>query len=396
MLPLISLNINTETNISLNTYIINSINIFKYTPAELHKYVMDKCHANPLLSIEDHHRFPAHTYDCDNFMDEVTTHFNCTLPAGERRVMDAIIASLSPKGFLEAAPEDITAMTGASISQVRHLIGLLQAYESKGAGSAGAVDFIEFQLKAEGTYDEQLFSAFKDHLPDISSGNLNFLKVLGIEEEVFLDYMENRIKTCRLYPLDGEASMEIVPEGFIKLNGDILTISIDDYLAESITHEPIYLSKGDTIFSEKLKAYRDEYLELVSMLNARKICMLKILNTICDVQREYLTGRCDYLKPLDQTMLADFTNLSPATVSRLVSGKYISTPRGILPIQTLLSRRCYKGYSVSHVKHIIRNIENHQKLPDNKISMMLNELGIKISRRTVNKYKNQILEEAQN
>ncbi|MCD2138201.1 hypothetical protein [Salinicoccus halitifaciens] len=393
---MISLNINTEANISLNTYIINSINIFKYTPAELHKYVMDKCHANPLISIEDHHRFPNHIYNGDNFLEEVTTYFNCTLPAGELQVMDAIIASLSPKGFLEAAPEDIASMTGVPIRQVRHLIGLLQAYESKGAGSAGAVDFIEFQLKAEGSYNEQLFSAFKDHLPKVHSGDLNFLKALGIEEEVFLDYMENHIKTCRLYPLDGEASMEIVPEGFIRQDGDILTISIDDYLMDSITHEPIYLSEGDTDFSEKLKTFRDEYLELVSMLNARKICMLKILNIICDVQKEYLIGRCDYLKPLDQTMLAESADLSPATVSRLVSGKYISTPRGLLPIQSLLSRRCYKGYSVSHVKHIIRNIENYQKLPDNKISMMLNELGIKISRRTVNKYKNQMLEEAQN
>lgn len=393
---MISLNINTEASISLNTYIINSINIFKYTPTELHKYVMDKCHANPLISIEDHHRLPAHTYDGDGFLDEITTHFNCTLPSGERQVMDAIIASLSPKGFLDTAPQELASMTGASIKQVRHLIGLLQAYDSKGAGSAGAVDFIEFQLKAEGTYDEQLFSAFKNHLTDISSGDLSFLKALDIDEDMFFNYMEEHIKTCRLTPLDGEASIEIVPEGFIKLDGYTLTISIDDYLAESITHEPIYLSEGDTGFSEKLKSYRDEYLELVSMLNARKIYMLKILNIICDVQKEYLSGRCDYLKPLDQTMLAESTNLSPATVSRLVSGKYISTPRGMLPIQTLLSRRCYKGYSVSHVKHIIRNIEDHQKLPDNKISMMLNELGIKLSRRTVNKYKNQMLEKAQN
>lgn len=122
--------------------------------------------------------------------------------------------------------------------------------------------------------------------------------------------------------------------------------------------------------------------------------MLKILNVICEVQRDFLAGESNYLNSLDQTTLADQTALSPATISRLISKKYISTPRGILPIQSLLSKECCKGFSVSQVKFIIQNIESYEKLSDNKISTLLNDLGIKISRRTVNKYKNQILQES--
>src|SRR5699024_11807966 len=101
----------------------------------------------------------------------------------------------------------------------------------------------------------------------------------------------------------------------------------------------------------------------------RKIYMIKILNVICEVQRGYLTGEYDYLNSLDQTTLAELTELSPATISRLISSKYISTPQGVLPMQSLLSKECYKGFSVSQVKFVIRRIDRYDTLSDNEISL---------------------------
>ncbi|WP_052254852.1 hypothetical protein [Salinicoccus sp. YB14-2] len=387
---MISLNINTETNISLNNYIINSINIFKYTPGELHKYVMDKCNDNPLIYIKDDHPVPDQTSGGENILDDIITHFNCILSDGDKKIMDVIIASLSPKGFLESTPAEIASIANGTSSRAEALIEKLMSYDSKGIGSYDTMDFIKFQLKINHTYNEELFYAFKNHLEEISASNFGFLSELDITQGTLIDYMENCIKECRLSPLDGDESIDILPEGSIKLIEDRLQIHIDDYLAENLVYEPIYLSEGDTNFSEKMKAYQDEYSELVSMLNARKIYMLKILNVICEVQRGYLTGEYDYLNSLDQTTLAELTKLSPATISRLISSKYISTPQGVLPMQSLLSKECYKGFSVSQVKFVIRSIDRYDTLSDNEISLILSELGIKISRRTVNKYKNQI------
>lgn len=308
--------------------------------------------------------------------------------------MAVILGSLSPKGFLESSPEDIASITNVPVSTVHFLIESLKTYESKGIGSVDAMDFIKFQLTVTDTYDEKLFSAFKNNLNDIQSGSLKFLSELNINTDDFNDYVEDEIKKCSIYPLDGDEQIDILPEGSIWVNKDRLQIQIEDYLAEDIVFEPLYLSEGETDFSNQIKAYREEYSELVSMLKARKIYLLKILNVICDIQKGYLTGETDYLNSLDQSRLSDLTELSPATVSRLISNKYISTPRGILPIQNLLSKECCKGFSVSQVKYIIRNINDFDTLSDNKISLLLNDLGIKISRRTVNKYKHQILEKS--
>src|SRR5699024_11892433 len=108
---MISLNINTETNISLNNYIINSINIFKYTPGELHKYVMDKCNDNPLIYIKDDHPVPDQTSCGENILDDMITHFYCILLDGDKKIMDVIIASLSLKGFLIYSPVELASIT---------------------------------------------------------------------------------------------------------------------------------------------------------------------------------------------------------------------------------------------------------------------------------------------
>lgn len=391
---MISLDLNTRTNITLNHYIINSINLFKYTPGELRKYVIDKCSENPLVYIKDDHHLPGRhvTENHHDILAEVSAHFSLTLSGSDKKIMDVILGSLSPKGFLESTPAEIAGIANAPVSKVENLIGELKTYENKGIGSEGAMDFIAFQLKMNDTYDDRYFSAFKNHLDDIHDHNFKFLSGTGLDAGSFTEYIEKHIKACDIYPLSGDEAIDIVPEGFIRLSDGKFQIMLDDHLADDIVFEPLCLTEGETGFSKKIKAYQDEFTELVSMLKARKVYMLKILNVICDVQKDYLSGKTEYLNTLDQTMIAELTALSPATVSRLISGKYISTPRGTMPVQSLLSKECCKGFSVSQVKFVIRSIEGYEKLSDNRISLLLHDLGIKISRRTVNKYKNQILQ----
>ena len=378
----------------MNNYILNSISLFKYTPDALYKYISDKCNDNPFIYIKDDHQFAGRNAGNfrDDIIEEILSHFGTTLSESDKNIMDIILGSLSPKGFLEASPAKIAEMANTSASKVRCLIDELQAYENRGIGSADAIDFLAFQLKRDDKYDEEYFRAFKNHLSSIGNNDFKFLNGTDMDAEQFVAYIEDYIKACHIYPLAGEEVIDVIPEGSIKFSGGKLQIQIDDHLADDIIFEPLCLTEGETAFSQKIKAYHDEFTELVSMLRARKIYMLKILNVICDVQKDYLSGETDYLNALDQTMLAELTALSPATISRLLSDKYISTPRGILPFRGLLSKECCKGCSVSQVKFVIRNIEDFEKRSDNEISLLLRELGIKISRRTVNKYKNQILQ----
>lgn len=74
-----------------------------------------------------------------------------------------------------------------------------------------------------------------------------------------------------------------------------------------------------------------------------------------------------------------------------MTDKYISTPRGILPIRALLSKKVTGNISASFVRYMISHTENFRTISDSRIAEQLKQYDIHISRRTVNKYKNELL-----
>src|SRR5699024_6978986 len=161
-----------ELGISLNNFIYNSISVFKYDRRELNDYIINKCDENPLVYI-DEDKLPlsaisSRSEDSPGTLSELSTHFNCTLDDRRRETMQFILHSLSPSGFLEAHPKEVSSISGAPPGEVDELLELLKAYEDKGIGCTDVYDFLAFQLKNQGIYDTGLFSLFMSNLEDIN------------------------------------------------------------------------------------------------------------------------------------------------------------------------------------------------------------------------------------
>lgn len=387
-----------ELGISLNRYIYNSISVFKYNTHELNDYVHKKCADNPLIYI-DEDKIPLSVLayqqqdSSSNVFTDLFTHFSCTLNENEKFIMTHILYSLNSSGFLEAHPNDIALMTESSTEKVSALIERLKAYDNyKGIGCSNVFDFLEFQLKQQSIYDERLFPTFITHLENIKSRNFKFLDNIDIDERNFIDYIELITSSCALSPIVDNEAGYLEPDAIISVNANNdFNITINDYLSDSIVFEPLQLKSSDKDFIKKIEKYQQEYEELASILNARKMYLTSVLTIIVNKQRDYLLGKSEFLNPLDQTDLADITTLSPATISRLLANKFVTTPNGILPIKALLSKKCSANTSVSYAMHLIRNLSEFETMSDSKISRKLYDLGVTLSRRTVNKYKNQIL-----
>ncbi|KKK35017.1 hypothetical protein WN59_05100 [Salinicoccus sediminis] len=382
-----------ELGISLNNFIYNSISVFKYDRRELNDYITNKCDENPLVYI-DEDKLPlsaisSRSEDSPGILSELSTHFNCTLDDRRRETMQFILHSLSPSGFLEAHPKEVSSISGAPPGEVDELLELLKAYEDKGIGCTDVYDFLAFQLKNQGIYDEKLFNVFMSNLDSINRGNFDFLENNARHE--LLAYVQLITECCILSPIDGGESEYLEPDATISMDRNTFSISINDYLSDCITFEPFEVQPDDKDFKKKMEKYRQDYEELASILNARKMYLSSVLTIIANTQKSFLMGEADYLNPLDQNDLAKSTSLSPATISRLLANKFIATSKGTLPIKSLLSKKCCNGTSVSYAMHLIRNFSGFEKMSDSKISRKLGELGVNLSRRTVNKYKNEIL-----
>lgn len=93
-------------------------------------------------------------------------------------------------------------------------------------------------------------------------------------------------------------------------------------------------------------------------------------------------------------MIAEILEKHEATISRVTKDKYYSYQGKTYPFHSLLSKGDKKGNSISTIHQtIVKMIDSedkHKPISDDDISKRLKILGIHISRRTVQKYREQL------
>jgi RNA polymerase sigma-54 factor len=137
---------------------------------------------------------------------------------------------------------------------------------------------------------------------------------------------------------------------------------------------------------------------LIEALDLRSNTLLRVIRLVVAHQRDFFDYGPASLKPLPMTTIAEQLGVHVATVSRAVSGKWIQTPRGVLPLRKFFSAgvETDEGEDLSwdavkqNLKTIVDAEDKSNPLGDDKIAAALKERGIKIARRTVAKYRDQL------
>ncbi|MCH7778118.1 MAG: RNA polymerase factor sigma-54, partial [Gemmatimonadetes bacterium] len=138
---------------------------------------------------------------------------------------------------------------------------------------------------------------------------------------------------------------------------------------------------------------------LIQAIEQRRQTMLKVMNFIVDRQRDFFDKGVEYLKPLTLREVADVISMHESTVSRVTNQKYVQTPRGVLPLKFFFSSSLSTtggGEDASaravkaQIQKLVADEETSKPLTDSDIVKALAERGIKIARRTVAKYRDQL------
>jgi RNA polymerase sigma-54 factor len=137
---------------------------------------------------------------------------------------------------------------------------------------------------------------------------------------------------------------------------------------------------------------------MIQAIEQRRQTMLKVMNFIVDRQREFFEKGVEYLKPLTLREVADVISMHESTVSRVTNEKYVQTPRGLLPLKFFfssgLSTTTGEDASARSIKAQIEKLvadENTKNpLTDQQIVELFDQKGVKIARRTVAKYRDQL------
>jgi RNA polymerase sigma-54 factor len=149
-----------------------------------------------------------------------------------------------------------------------------------------------------------------------------------------------------------------------------------------------------TLLSESIR--RAQW--FIDAVEQRGATLLRVVNVIVRVQHDALEQGFAALRPMPMTDVASELGMNVSTVSRAVSGKWASTPRGPVELRRFFSggRETESGADLSWdaVKAIVKEIvdaeDRRAPLSDSAIAAQLKARGITLARRTVVKYREQM------
>ena len=137
---------------------------------------------------------------------------------------------------------------------------------------------------------------------------------------------------------------------------------------------------------------------LIRSIQQRQRTILKVTKSILKFQREFFEKGPQHLRPLILKDVAEDIEMHESTVSRVTTNKYVHTPQGIYELKYFfnagISKRGGGELASEAVKEKIKKLVEAEdpKRPhsDQKLVELLRDDGIKIARRTVAKYREQL------
>jgi RNA polymerase sigma-54 factor len=122
---------------------------------------------------------------------------------------------------------------------------------------------------------------------------------------------------------------------------------------------------------------------------------MKVARSIVERQTEFLDQGEEFMKPMILRDIADAIGMHESTISRVTSGKYMHTPRGVFELRYFFSSHVGDGDGNetsstairAKIRKLIREEPEGAPLSDSRLAEMLSKEGIPVARRTVAKYR---------
>ena len=198
----------------------------------------------------------------------------------------------------------------------------------------------------------------------------------------------------------------VEPDVHIVKVGDSYVVQLNDNGLPRLRVSRAYRKMLQAMREQKSEADAQQYIKdkmrsamwLIKSLDQRQRTIYKVASSIVQQQRAFLDHGVEHLRPMVLRDVAEDIDMHESTVSRVVSNKYMHTPRGLLPMKFFFHSgidRDYGGDISSltvkrKIQHFIQGENSKKPLSDSELMRILNREGIHIARRTVAKYRDEL------
>ena len=318
----------------------------------------------------------------------------------------ALVGNLDDRGFLDLPLGELSANLSIDFSTLERAKVLIQSFDPPGIGADDLRDSLLIQLRRAGCHQSLEYRIVESHLDDLARKHYpQIARALNVSTA---QVSEAAAHIAALDPspgtgFDPSGNPHIVPDVAFERDGDGTWTAVltNEYLPRLRLNDG-YKDMLGTSPDRKLRTYLRNQLRdgrtLIHALDQRQETILAIAEQILLHQTDFLDLGPRHLKPLTMNEIAEVIGVHPTTVSRAVAGKYVRTPHGVMEMRRFFATgyRTDGGEEVSNegvreaVQDIVAGEDSHKPLSDASIEKLLRSQGLKVARRTVAKYREQL------
>jgi RNA polymerase sigma-54 factor len=331
-----------------------------------------------------------------------------TSPLDPRQVWigEAIIDALNDDGYLTESLADILASLTTDLpvtaDEVEQVLAYVQTFDPAGIGARSVSECLCLQLsqlEPETPGRDLALRLARDHLQDVADRDVATLRrALDVDEEALQEAMA-LIQGCQPRPGSAFQSSQpeyIVPDVFVKRTASGWAVEINPASVPRLRVNQSYAGVvARSADYATLRAQLQEARWLIRSLEIRRETLLKVARTIVQRQSAFLEKGDEAMEPMILRDVAEAVSMHESTISRVTTGKYMHTPRGIFEFRYFFSSHVAgtDGGDVSSVairariRRLIADEDGARPLSDAQLAELLASEGIKVARRTVAKYR---------
>ena len=407
----LSKNLKQKQNITLTPSLKKSIDLLQLSRFELIKKIEKEIDENPFLQKDQDVNEIDGVYNQDFDFDiesKVTLHeslvnqlIDFDLNKKQIELSTIIIGCIDENGMLVDEIDEIEELSKYIFNsdEIEEILkNIIQKMTPYGVGYRNYKECIEIQINNKNIPNKikslVMKILFNEKLDDLDS--IKEILINQGESQKSINEAVNEIKKCDLSPgLNFEKIKFIEPDLRISLNEKVFEV---DFIQESF---PKIKTDDELINQVKIELKKNKNPELLEKINQARWLMTsvkkrndtvkKVGEYICSRQISFFDNNPLKINALNNKEIANEVGVHPSTISRILRYKYIETPKGVIPLKSLLVSSVSKIRDISDLQlmKLIKDIIHSEKKPksDKKIAIELNKKGYGLARRTVSKYR---------
>jgi len=325
--------------------------------------------------------------------------------AAAKAVGNYLIGCIDDNGYLCCTVGEAAIAHSIDENVVIEVLKLIQTFDPMGVGARDLQECLAIQLEQQGINNHIVEAIIATYLPDVAAGRY---KLIGEKLGCTVHMVQEAVDIIRtLDPKPGrgfgkEQSTYITPDITVeRVNGKYIII-VNDTNTPRLTINPYYrrvAMDGDADSKKFIEGKLNAAVWLMKSIEQRRRTLYNVMEAIILLQQDFFDHGLKFLHPLIMKQVAEQVAVHESTVSRAIANKYVDTPHGLVSMRSFFSTAVHNstgGQDVSatnvkqKIKELITGEESANPFSDQGLSEILCQHGIKISRRTVAKYREEL------